>query len=138
MPPGGPALAFAPVLEFLFEVLGEFILQFFLEALVELGLHTIAEPFRKQPNPKVAALAYAMFGLALGGLSLLLFPDNLVRGSVLQLANLLFTPVAVGAAMAVMGAWRVRRGESPLRIDRFAYGYLFAFAVAAVRFFFAG
>jgi hypothetical protein len=39
--------------------------------------------------------------------------------------------------MAAIGAWRARRGEPVLRIDRFAYGYLFALSLALVRFFFA-
>ena len=36
-----------------------------------------------------------------------------------------------------LGAWRARRGDELLRIDRFAYGYLFSFALALVRFRFA-
>lgn len=53
-------------------------------------------------------------------------------------ADLIATPVAVGVLMAALGAWRARRGDAVLRIDRFAYGYLIALAVAAVHFFFAG
>lgn len=39
--------------------------------------------------------------------------------------------------MTAMGAWRARRGEPVLRIDKFAYGYLFALSLAIVRFIFA-
>jgi hypothetical protein len=39
--------------------------------------------------------------------------------------------------MAGMGAWRARRGQPVLRIDKFAYGFLFALALALVRYFFA-
>jgi len=39
--------------------------------------------------------------------------------------------------MAILGAWRARRGQQVLRIDRFAYGYLFALSIALVRFYFA-
>jgi hypothetical protein len=53
------------------------------------------------------------------------------------MANLVFTPLAVGGIMSAIGAWRARRGDGLLRIDRFSYGYLFAFAVAAVRYKFA-
>lgn len=52
--------------EFLFEVIGEFVLQTVLEALVELGLHSLAEPFRRQPNPWLAGLGYTIFGAAMG------------------------------------------------------------------------
>jgi hypothetical protein len=36
--------------------------------------------------------------------------------------------------MALLGAWRARRGQDLIRLDRFAYGYLFALAMAAMRF----
>jgi hypothetical protein len=43
--------------------------------------------------------------------------------------------VLAGVAMAALGAWRRRRDEEPILLDRFAYGFLFAFVMAAVRFF---
>lgn len=124
------------MLEFIFEVVGEFLLQVLGEALVELGFHSLGEPFRRPPNPWLASLGYTLFGAILGGLSLLAFPDNLVPEA-FRIANLVLTPLAVGCVMAAMGAWRARRGEPVLRIDKFAYGYLFALSLAIVRFFFA-
>ena len=124
------------MLEFLFEIAGEFILQIVLEALVELGFHTIAEPFRKTPNPWLATLGYVLLGSVLGGLSLLVFPLHLVGGG-LREANLVITPIAAGLLMCLMGVWRARRDQPVLRIDRFAYGYVFALSIALVRFWFA-
>jgi hypothetical protein len=40
-------------------------------------------------------------------------------------------------AMSLLGHWRAKRGDPVLRIDRFAYGYLFALGVAIIRFKFA-
>ena len=54
-----------------------------------------------------------------------------------RLANLAFTPLAVGGVMVIIGAWRARRGQPLLRIDRFAYGYLFALALGLVRYVYA-
>jgi hypothetical protein len=125
------------MLEFLFEIVGEILLQVFLEALVELGLHSVAAPFRKPPNPWLAAIGYAIFGAAAGAVSLLLFPSNFVTGESLRILNLVVTPISVGLLMCVIGAWRIRRGQSVLRIDRFAYGYLFALSLALIRFGFA-
>lgn len=125
------------MLEFVFQVVGEFLLQILFEALAELGLHSIAEPFRRPPNPWLAALGYAIFGAAAGGLSLLLLPSHLVSGEALRLVNLVVTPVAVGLLMCIFGSWRSRRGQAVLRIDRFSYGYLFALSLALVRFWFA-
>jgi hypothetical protein len=125
------------MLEFLFEILGEFVLQTLGEALFEVGLHSLSEPFRRAPNPWLAAVGYTLFGAALGGLSLLVFPLYLVAPP-WRVANLFLTPLAVGGVMAAMGAWRARRGEPVLRIDRFLYGFLFAAALASVRYAFAG
>jgi hypothetical protein len=124
------------MLELIFELLGEFVLQVIGEALVEIGFHSLAAPFRRPPNPWLAGIGYALLGAILGGISLLAFPDNLVPGA-WRVANLVATPIAVGAVMALMGAWRARRGQQVLRIDRFAYGYLFALSIALVRFWFA-
>ena len=124
------------MLEFLFEILAEIILQTLGEALVELGFHSLAEPFRKPPNPWLAAIGYGLFGAILGGLSLLLFSAHFVSEG-WRIANLILTPVVVGMLMSAMGYWRARRGQAVLRIDRFAYGYLFALTFALVRFWFA-
>ncbi len=125
------------MLEFLFEVVGEFLLQAVIEILVELGVHSLAEPFRKRPSPWLAAFGYAVFGATAGGLSLLVFPHHLTPED-WRIAHLLATPVAVGIGMMMLGRWRARRGDDVLRIDRFACGYLFALSLALVRYFFAG
>ena len=39
--------------------------------------------------------------------------------------------------MVAMGHWRARRGDEVLRINRFVYGFLFAAALALVRYVFA-
>lgn len=125
------------MLEFLISVLGEFLFQLAGEVLLEFGFHSLAEPFRKQPSPWLAAFGYAVFGAVAGGLSLLLLSSHLTPAGWPRTLNLMFTPVAVGLAMSLMGAWRARRGEPILRIDRFLYGYVFALALAVVRFNFA-
>jgi hypothetical protein len=125
------------VFELLIEVLGEFILQVLGEAFLELGFHSLAEPFRKPPDPWIAALGYTLFGCIFGGLSLLAFAAHLTPAGVPRLLNLLLTPLAVGLCMVALGRWRARRGDSVLRIDRFFYGYLFALGFALVRFSFA-
>lgn len=124
------------MLEIIIEFLGEFLLQAIGEAIIELGLHSLAEPFRQPPEPWIAALGYTIFGAFFGGLSLLFFPSNLVSRP-FRILNLIVTPIAVGSIMTLMGAWRTRRGQSVLRIDHFAYGYVFALSFAVVRYLFA-
>lgn len=125
------------MLEFLFEILAELLLQLVGEVLVEFGLHTLAAPFRRDSPPALAAFAYGVFGCIAGGLTLLVFPNHLVVSVPLRWANLVVTPLACGGVMSAMGAWRRRRGDELFRIDRFAYGFLFAVSLALVRFLFA-
>lgn len=112
-------------------------LPLFGELLVELGLHAVAAPFRREPNVWLAVLGYLLLGAVVGALSLWAFPAHLTRDGWPRLLNLVVTPVIAGGAMALMGRWRARRGDAVLRIDRFACGYLFALALAVVRFNFA-
>jgi hypothetical protein len=125
------------LLELLFEFVAEFLLQIFVELFVELGLHSTAETFRKPPSPWLAVLGYAIFGAVAGGVSLIVLPQPLVHGATWRLVNLMVTPLLAGLAMAAIGAWRTKRGQHVLRIDRFSYGYLFALCMAIVRFCFA-
>lgn len=120
--------------EVLFQLFGELILQLFFEVFVELGLRTVAEPFQRRPNPWLAALGYALLGSAAGGISLLAFPSSLIASPFGRLVNLGLTPVVAGAVMAALGAWRRSRDQEPIRLDRFFYGYLFALAMAFVRY----
>jgi hypothetical protein len=122
--------------EFIIEIIGEFLLQVVVESLVELGFHAVTEPFRRAPNPWLAGFGYTLFGLIAGGISLWVFPMHLA-GKGLRLANLLLTPIAVGLLMNAMGAWRARNNQAVLRIDRFAWGYLFALSFALIRYWFA-
>lgn len=121
----------------LFELFGELLLQIAVEMLSEFGLHSLAEPFKREPNPWLAALGYAIFGAALGGLSLMVFPNHFTPAGATRIANLIVTPIIVGLSMSALGAWRSRRGDTVFRIDRFACGFIFAAALALVRFHFA-
>jgi hypothetical protein len=133
------------LMEFIFEIvlgllwgLAELLLQLIFEALFELGLHTVREPFKRpKPNPWVATVGYVMLGAMAGGISLWIFPASLIPSPAGRIVNLVVTPFVAGGVMAAFGAWRRRRGEELLRLDRFAYGFLFALAMAVVRFSFA-
>lgn len=125
------------MLEFLIEILGELILQLVFEVLAESGLRALGAPFQRTPNPWLAGIGYAAFGAAAGGLSLWLVASHLVKSESLRMLNLILTPVAVGLLMSALGTWRTRKAQPILRIDRFAYGYVFALSFALIRFVFA-
>jgi hypothetical protein len=110
----------------------EFIVEFIVVILFKLGIRSLTEPLREQPNPWFAAIGYTVYGAIIGGLSLLVVPHNLVPEA-WRVANILLTPLAAGLAMMAMGRWRARRGDTRLRVDRFVYVYLFALAMALAR-----
>lgn len=122
------------IFELLFQFVFEFLLQIVFEVLAELGMHSVKEPFKKPPNPWFAAIGYTILGTIAGALSLWIFPTLFLASENAQIAGLVLTPVVAGLAMAAFGAWRHRRNQTIIRLDKFAYGYLFALAMAVVRF----
>lgn len=126
------------IVELILEIFGEFILQFVFEALSEVGLRMFSRSSTRAPaSPWLAVVGYVLLGALCGALSLWLLPTFVVKSHIGRAVSLVVTPVLAGAAMALVGAWRRQRGEALLRLDRFAYGYAFALAMAAIRFSFA-
>jgi hypothetical protein len=123
--------------EFLIQILGELLLQMLGQLLVELGFHGLAGLFRRPqkyaPNPWMDAIGYALFGALVGAVSLWVFPAYLTPIGVWRWLNFVVTPLMAGFSMVLLGKLRARRGDPLLRMDHFAYGYLFALAVAVVR-----
>jgi hypothetical protein len=125
------------LIELLVEVFGELLLQLLFEGLAEIGLHLFRKPGSDAANfgAWLRALGYVLLGLLAGGLSLWLPPQSFIHSGAGRLGNLLLAPVAMGLTMAIVGAWRKKRGQQTLGIDHFAYGYVFALSMSLVRFF---
>ena len=123
------------VLQFLFEI----IIQVVVQLACEFGLQSIVEAFKpgEVKNPWLAGFGYILLGAAVGGLSLLAFHSTMIHHSALRLVNLFLTPVVAGLVATTVGRWRRKRGQDLIRLDRFGYGFLFAFAMALVRFLYA-
>jgi hypothetical protein len=120
----------------IFQILGEFLLQLALEAIAELFGHSLKEPFRRPgpPRPWLAAIGYLIFGAIGGGISLWLLPDLFIESGWLRIANLLVTPLLSGLLMEAIGTWRRQRDKEVIRLESFAYGFCFAFSMALVRY----
>ena len=120
----------------LLEIIFEFLLQVVFEALVEAGVRGIAEVVVRPepPNAWLAIIGYVLLGAICGVLSLWLFPTLFIGNETIRMVNLLLTPLAAGAMMTIVGAWRRRRNQKLIRLDRFFYGFLFALSMALVRF----
>jgi hypothetical protein len=78
-----------------------------------------------------------LLGGLVGGLSLLIFPDSFLHTESLKLVNLFVTPVALGLIMVLIGKLREKKGQEKVKLDKFSYGFLFAFGMALVRFIWA-
>lgn len=122
-------------MSFIAEILAEIFLQFFIELLVELGIHGLkakASPL----HPVLAFFVYVMLGTGFGVLSSVFLQQRFLDGQMAAFANLAITPVVVGAAFGLIGAWRTKHGMTLVRMDKFFYGYTFALAFALARYWF--
>lgn len=124
------------VLGWVFQFLGELLLQILFEAVAELLGHSLIEPFRrKEPmNAWLAGIGYALYGCIAGGLSLLIIPNLFISASWLRVTNLVLTPILAGLIMSYLGARRRKREKQTIRLETFSYGFVFALAMAIIRF----
>jgi len=105
------------------------------QVLFELGIRGIAEVFKTPPaSPALAATGYVILGAIAGGISLWLFPNLFIGPTWARWVNLILTPLVAGSAMAGVGWLRQKKGQTIMRLDTFAYGFLFALPMAVVRF----
>ena len=125
-------------MEIILELIFEGIFYLVYELLVELGFRSLSETItpREQKNPIFAGIGYALLGLIAGGVSLLIFPEAIVRSEHFRGINVLVAPALAGLGMAGLGWLLERSGRRRLRIDSFIYGFIFALPMSLVRFYF--
>jgi hypothetical protein len=123
----------------LLEILLELVLPLFAEFLAELALHRLGRlPWAEKTGRVVlSASMYSGVGLVAGLLSLLIFPKAFARSSTLPGISLFITPVLGGLLMSYIAWLRVRTWDWTIRLETFAYGFLFAFAMTLLRLLFA-
>jgi hypothetical protein len=123
------------IFEVLFEIFGELILQVLFEALAEVGVHLTRRQSADAPRSGWRLMiGYTVLGLLAGALSLLVFSHSLAHTRNGRLATLLLVPLLAALSTVLLGKLRVRKGQALAGIDRFMYAYLFAMAMACVRF----
>jgi len=128
------------VLEIVLQIFGEFLIQLFAEALVDLGFASVGEALKRPlaGRPFLAALGYVILGSLAGALSVWVVPHSLIASPALRLANVFLTPLLVGLCMVGIGSWRVRHGRDKSLLNRFSHGFIFAFSFAIVRYHWTG
>jgi hypothetical protein len=122
------------VFEIIFQFLGELFLQILVECLVELGFRYLEDSVSKPRNPVLSTVGFLIWGALAGGLSLLIFPASLIANVQYRTINLVITPLVAGGVMMLIGRAREKRGAHLVGLDRFGYAFVFAFSMAVVRF----
>jgi hypothetical protein len=122
----------AGLAELLFEVL----FQLFLESIVALITRSIQNLFEESgpASPVLAAIGYLLLGAGLGLASVFVFPHHIFRPSRFHGVSLLISPLVTGLIMSQVGTLLHRKGKETVRIESFAYGFMFALGWAVVRF----
>lgn len=118
------------------QFLGELLLQAFGELIAELIGRSVKEPFRRPApiHPLLAAIGYGIFGAIAGAISLWVLPSLFISAEWLRIVNLILTPLVAGLMMERLGTWREMKDQETIRLDTFAYGFVFALSMALVRF----
>jgi cytochrome bd-type quinol oxidase subunit 2 len=119
------------------EIFGELLIQLLCEAIAAFVSH-LAEGTEdsRTSNLVQAIVGYASVGLLAGGVSVLVFPHYLVPRSRFHGISLLISPFIAGSVMALVGAARRKQDKRTIPLETFAYAFVFAFAMAAMRFWF--
>jgi len=119
------------------EFLGEFLIQIVGELIIDAVFHGVSRvPWANKILSTVLLVMYFGLGLLLGWISLWFFPQAFTRSATLPGISLLITPLLAGLVMAAIGYIRKREGKLATRIESFLYGFIFAFGMALIRFFF--
>ena len=114
-------------MEFLFEVVVwvgqlvlEFLLQLLFEGFAEIGLEFFKKSVwsSKPVRPLWALIGYIILGGLLGGVSLPIFPHRIAVPMWLQVANIVISPLILGAAMVGLGRWRTRRNQPTILLHK--------------------
>jgi len=123
--------------EVLFVVL-QLTIDIFGQLLLELGLSGVKEALgRQNRNPLLATVGYLLLGLALGWLTVMMFPEPIFRKGPFPGMSLPIAFMAGGTAMHLWGRYRRTHGHSPTNLATFYGGGTFALAFAFMRFIYA-
>jgi len=84
-------------------------------------------------GPLFAVVTFALLGAGFGELSVLAHPHPVFHATRFHGISLLLSPFITGLMMSWVGRGHRRRGQEPMRIESFSYGFTFALAMVLVR-----
>jgi hypothetical protein len=105
-------------------------------ALASLLMHAISKFFKgiSEVNPVATTFALSMLGALAGFLSMIAYPHPFVHPSRLHGVSVIASPLITGFVTYQLGRLLRNLGRRVTPIESFAYGFVFAFAMALVRF----
>jgi hypothetical protein len=135
----------AGVLAAIAEVLFEALFEVACEGLASLSTRGIRKVFESisdvhpiaaisDVNPIATTFALGMLGVLVGFLSVVVYPHPFVHPSRLHGISVIASPLITGLVMSQLGRLLRSRGRRVVPIESFGYGFVFAFAMALVRF----
>jgi hypothetical protein len=104
------------------------------EFCIQRGWQVFSEPFRKGPNPILAAIGLTLLGALAGLLTSLIVPNRIFGQYGIKGVSILFSPLLTGLIMHRYGQWLVERGRPRSPFATFWGGALFALGMAFVRY----
>ena len=124
----------AALVEILFEVILPLIAEVSVASFERSRRKVVEEP--ETGGPVLAGTLYFLIGIGFGALTVILFPHPFFHSTRFHGISLVVSPVLTGLLMAQIGLARRRKGQKSVRLESFAYGFIFALGVAGIRFFF--
>lgn len=124
------------IVEIIFGFIGELVLELVVEVLVEFGFHGTAERVSDSFRSRTfVGLAYTVFGVILGFISLYIFPKIQFDLAVIPMLYFVVSPIIAGFALTTV-SWFIDRGicNSPwFKWDKFIFGVVFALGYSLSR-----
>jgi hypothetical protein len=119
-----------------FEVVGEFLITIIIEIIGDAFFWFIPEKSSSKFYKFFIGWLFAFVGLILGGVSTIAIPNLLIHSEILQILNIVLTPILVGILLSHWGKSRAMKEKRIGKIDKFYYGYTFALMITLSRFIF--
>ncbi|MDR3773746.1 MAG: hypothetical protein P4L26_10390 [Terracidiphilus sp.] len=126
----------AGVLAVIAEVLFEAVFEITGEGLASLLTRAISNLFKtiSDVNPIATTFALGMLGALAGFLSVVAYPHPLVHPSRFHGVSVIASPLIAGFVMSQLGRLLRKHDRRVMPIESFGYGFVFAFAMALLRF----
>lgn len=121
-----------------FELLVWLVVEVFGELVLEVVFAAFKDLFgRKNHHPVVASAGYLVLGAAIGGLTLWIHPERLLRAGPVPGLSVVLVPLAGGVVMHAWGRYQRANERTTTNLATFLGGASLLFAYSLVRFLWA-